>query len=111
MVVGEGTRMQVLARAIYRAANGAAALAALPLRPRDGRIAVFYGGARRGDRGGPLVKVRQLAARFPEHRVAFSVLYVLSNAIYLPRPVVDAVRRSGVPVVLNQNGVFYPAWH
>jgi glycosyltransferase involved in cell wall biosynthesis len=103
--------MQSLARALYRAATGAATLAALPLRPGDGRVAVFYGGARGGDRGGPLVKVSQLATRFGDHRFGFSLLYMLSNAIYLPRPVVDAVRRAGIPVILNQNGVFYPAWY
>jgi glycosyltransferase involved in cell wall biosynthesis len=103
--------MQSLTRALYRGATGAATLAALPMRPRDGRVAVFYGGARGGDRGGPLVKVSQLASRFGERRLGFSLLYVLSNAIYLPRSVVDAVRRAGIPVVLNQNGVFYPAWY
>ena len=103
--------MQPLARTLYRAATGAATLAALPLRPRDGRIAVFYGGARGGDRGGPLVKVSQLAARFGERRLGFSLLYMLSNAIYLPGRVIGAVRGAGIPVVLNQNGVFYPAWY
>src|SRR5262249_56406367 len=41
----------------------------------------------------------------------FSLLYLLSNALYLPQRVIDAVRHAGVPLVLNQNGVFYPAWY
>ncbi len=97
-------------RTAYRATVGAATLAALPLRARDGRIAVCYGGAFDGDVGGPLVKVRSLMRRFPERRTGYSLLYLLSNALYLPQPVVDAASRAGVPVVLNQNGVFYPAW-
>src|SRR5262249_7132863 len=100
-----------LRRAVWRAAVGMATLAALPLRERHGRVAVFYGGARSGDFGGPLVKVRMLARRFPNHPTGFSLLYLLSNALYLPQRVIDAVRHAGVPLVLNQNGVFYPAWY
>ena len=103
--------MRDAVRTIYRGLVGAAALAALPLRPRDDRLSVFYGGARAGDFGGTLVKVRLLQSRFPEHRAGFSLLYMLSNAIYLPQVVVDRIKRSGVPVVLNQNGVFYRGWY
>jgi glycosyltransferase involved in cell wall biosynthesis len=98
-------------RLVYRLVVGTATVAVLPLRARDGRVALFYAGAYAGDLGGPLVKVRNLAARFPEHRLGFSLVYVLSNAIYLPQFVLNAVRRAGVPVVLNQNGVFYPSWY
>jgi glycosyltransferase involved in cell wall biosynthesis len=105
------TGMRDAVRAIYRGLIGTAALAALPLRPRDARLSVFYGGARAGDFGGTLVKVRLLQSRFPEHRVAFSLLYMLSNAIYLPQAIVDRIKLSGVPVVLNQNGVFYRGWY
>ena len=98
-------------RAIYRALNGAAVVAALPFRKRGRGLRVFYGGARPGDFGGTLVKVRLLQAQFPEHRVGFSILYMLSNAIYLPAFAVARVRAAGVPLVLNQNGVFYPGWY
>ena len=90
---------------------GASTLAVLPLRARDGRLAVYYGGARAGDFGGTLVKVRLLQQRFPERVVGFNLAYLLSNAIYLPQFVIDAVRSAGVPVVFNQNGVFYPGWY
>ena len=98
-------------RSAYRAFNGAAALMALPLRARHGKLAIYYGGARPGDLGGTLVKVRLLQKRFPEHRIGFSLVYMLSNAIYLPAPVVMSLRMAGVPLVLNQNGVFYPGWY
>lgn len=98
-------------RAAYRAGVGATALAALPFRRHDGEVAVYYGGARAGDFGGTLVKVRLLQGRFPEHRIGFSLLYMLSNAIYLPPMVVARLRDAGIPLVLNQNGVFYPGWY
>lgn len=97
-------------RALYRWAMGAVALAGLPF-TRRGRVAVSYGGARAGDAGGPLVKRRILGERFPEHRVGYSLLYVLSNAIHLPGRVLAALHRARVPIVLNQNGVFYPSWY
>jgi glycosyltransferase involved in cell wall biosynthesis len=100
-----------MVRDAYRALNGAALIAALPFRARDRALRVFYGGARAGDFGGTLVKVRLLQQRFPESRVGFSLLYMLSNAIYLPPFGVDRVRAAGVPIVLNQNGVFYPGWY
>jgi len=98
------------ARTAYRGLVGAATLTALPFRAR-GKLAVSYAGARSGDFGGTLVKVQLLQQRFPEHAVGFSLLYVLSNAIYLPQFVLDRVKDAGVPIVLNQNGVFYPGWY
>jgi glycosyltransferase involved in cell wall biosynthesis len=98
-------------RALYRALNGTAALAALPLRSRDREPRVYYGGARAGDFGGTLVKVRLLQTKFPERRIGFSLLYILSNAIYLPPFAIDRLRAAGVPLVLNQNGIFYPGWY
>ena len=100
-----------LLRMAYRAGIGAATCAVLPLRARNHELAVFYGGARAGDFGGTLVKIRLLQSRFPEHRIGFSLLYMLSNAIYLPAAVVARIRSAGVPLVLNQNGVFYPGWY
>lgn len=98
-------------RGAYRAVTGAAALAALGTARRDGRVAVFYGGARAGSGGGPLVKVGLLQRAFPEHRTHFSLVYLLSNALYLPDQVLARLQAARVPIVVNQNGVFYPAWH
>ncbi len=99
------------ARDLWRVTTGAAVLATLPLRSRANAPRVFYGGARSGDVGGPLVKVRLLSERFPEHRIGYSIVYLLSNAIYLPQWAVDAIHQAQIPIVLNQNGVFYPAWY
>src|SRR5262245_13739076 len=98
-------------RDLYRSLVGATAVLSLPFRSRDGSVRVFYGGARGGELGGPLVKVGLLRRAFPEWRLGYSLLYVLSNAIYLPRAAIDTIRASGLPIVLNQNGVFYPAWY
>ena len=101
----------VLARYAYRLGNGAATLAALPTAGRIAPVRVNYGGARTGDSGGPLVKARLLKQHFPETRFGFSLVYLLSNALYLPKPVIAAIRARDIPIVLNQNGVFYPAWY
>lgn len=100
-------------RAAYRFAVGMQALAALPLaRPaRSAGLRVYYGGARAGDIGGPLVKVKRLSEHFPEHRLAFNMVYMLSNAPYLPGFALRAIKARGIPLVVNQNGVFYPAWY
>lgn len=105
------TPLRKAVRSLYRGVVGAATMAALPLHARDRRVAVYYGGARAGDHGGTLVKVRLLQGRYPERRIGFSLVYMLSNAIYLPQRVIDRFRAVGVPVVLNQNGVFYPGWY
>jgi glycosyltransferase involved in cell wall biosynthesis len=96
-------------RAGYRMALGAATLAMLPLR-RKGELAVYYAGASARDAGGPLVKVKLLQQKFPEAFPGYSLVYMLSNAIYLPQFAVGRLIGAGVPIVLNQNGVFYKAW-
>ncbi len=80
-------------------------------RRRGGVARVWYGGARAGDVGGTLVKLRRLTQRFPEHRGDYNLVYLLSNAPYLGPAALRRLRAAGVPIVLNQNGVFYPAWY
>jgi glycosyltransferase involved in cell wall biosynthesis len=104
------TRTKDALRFCYRAAVGSVAIAALPLRRRDDKIAVFYGGARAGDFGGPLVKVKLLRQRFPQRFPAYSLLYILSNAIYLPQAAIYRLQDAGLRLVFNQNGIFYKAW-
>lgn len=93
----------------YRLAIGAMTLAMLPFRERK-RLAVYYAGARAQDFGGPLVKVKLLQRKFPQAFPGYSLIYMLSNSIYLPQFVVVRLIGAGVPIVLNQNGVFYKAW-
>ena len=61
---------------------------------------------------GGAVKLTFLAESFPHAFPAASLLYTVSS---IPHPgqadIVRAARRKGLKVVLNQNGVAYPAWH
>jgi len=71
---------------------------------------VFYGGARSGDQGGPLVKVQRLQTAFPQTSGTFNTVYSLSNAPYLSRAALEKLKSRGLGIVHNQNGVFYPGW-
>lgn len=72
---------------------------------------IFYGGARKGNLGGPLVKLSKLKEFFPEKFSDFNLIYLLSNAIYLPRKTIEMFGARSIPIVLNQNGVYSPSWY
>jgi glycosyltransferase involved in cell wall biosynthesis len=81
-----------------------------------GAVAVFYGRdsmPREADVvSGGMVKLVQLARRFPNDVRAFNVLYLGSSS--LPRDATMLARLArlrGAAFVLNQDGVAYPAWH
>lgn len=99
-----------LLRQTYTTLCGAQVLCNLVV-PRRHDLSVYYGGARFGDMGGPLVKVKRLRQYFPEVRWGYNLAYLLSNAPYLPGFALDVLKRRGVPIVYNQNGVFYQAWY
>ncbi|MGB0683968.1 MAG: glycosyltransferase family 4 protein [Magnetovibrionaceae bacterium] len=85
--------------------------AGMTLLPVDHREPVLYfGGARPGGAGGPRVKVARLAERYPERLFSFNLAYLLSNTAYLSGGALRSLSRR-VPIVLNQNGVFYSAWY
>ncbi|MSO54536.1 MAG: glycosyltransferase [Rhodospirillales bacterium] len=100
-----------LVRGLYRVGLDLQARANIAAVRRDGVPRVYYGGARAGDRGGPLVKVAKLAQAFPEQRWGYNLLYALSNAPYLSAATLARIKGRGVAVVANQNGVFFPAWY
>ncbi len=102
---------KALARRAYGALLGLGAVATVPFSGRRGMPRVQYGGAISGDVGGPLVKVKRLTEFFPEERLRYNLVYALSNAPYLPDLALALLKRRGVPIVHNQNGVFYPAWY
>ncbi|MCA3262843.1 MAG: glycosyltransferase family 4 protein [Telmatospirillum sp.] len=102
---------KTILRRAYGAALGVGAVAAIPFSGRAGAPRVMYGGAMTGDVGGPLVKVKRLTAYFPEHRFDYNVVYALSNAPYMPDFALSLLKLRGIPIVHNQNGVFYPAWY
>lgn len=60
---------------------------------------------------GGSAKIQRLGARFPNHPTGFSVVYLGSN--WVPRDLDALLRlvgRRDVPLVVNQDGVGYPAW-
>lgn len=105
------TRGNKLKRLAYGIALGAGAVATAPFSGRKGVPRIYYGGALVGDVGGPLVKVRRLIEYFPEHCADYNLVYALSNAPYLPDFALALLRLRGIPIVHNQNGLFYPAWY
>jgi glycosyltransferase involved in cell wall biosynthesis len=61
---------------------------------------------------GGIVKLQALSAEYPNTRLRFNVLYLVSSR--LPEGAVQLAqwaRRKGARIVVNQNGVAYPAWH
>jgi glycosyltransferase involved in cell wall biosynthesis len=100
-----------LARAAWRGVLDAWVLVAARVNSPASTARVFYGGARAGDVGGPLVKVKRLRECFPEYWWGYNTIYVLSNAPYLSARALDQLKRKRVGIVHNQDGVFYPAWY
>ena len=84
--------------------------------PQDGSPRVSYARAAMpgpGDKvAGGFVKCLDLHRAFPHHPDRFTHLYLVSSALP-PEPLrwIDTARAIGARVVLNQNGVAYPAWH
>jgi glycosyltransferase involved in cell wall biosynthesis len=98
-----------LVRDAYVQSCGLAVLVA-GMTQRQKALAVWYGGARQGNIGGPLVKVKRLQEYFPEVKYGYNLLYTLSNTPYLPAWALAILKRRRIPIVQNQNGVFYPGW-
>jgi glycosyltransferase involved in cell wall biosynthesis len=98
-------------RSGYRTMTGIRAVALARRAKKDAPPSVFYGGARSGDNGGPLVKVQRLQRAFPQTSGRFNLVYSLSNAPYLSPFVLDRLKARGTAIVHNQNGVFYPGWY
>jgi glycosyltransferase involved in cell wall biosynthesis len=61
---------------------------------------------------GGIVKCQDLARRFPNTFVSPNILYLISSALD-PHTLCMArfAKRAGARIVVNQNGVAYPAWH
>lgn len=79
-------------------------------------IRVFYGHERLPDAKdavyGGIVKTRDLQVLFPNALKRPSVLYLISSALPLYAARMARIAQcSGAIVVVNQNGVAYPAWH
>ena len=107
----------LVARSIRAAAGRLrAARARLGGLPPRGTVRVSYGHPRLPQAGEPavggIVKLQELERRFPNSTARFNVLYLVSSR--LPDEAIAlaaAAAAKGAAVVVNQNGVAYPAWH
>src|SRR2546428_9848566 len=61
---------------------------------------------------GGIVKLQHLSRMFPDAGSRFNVLYLVTSRLPQASGVrADWARRKGERLVINQNGVAYPAWH
>lgn len=74
------------------------------------KLRVFFGGSRSGNVGGPLVKIKRLKNYFQEYSFRFNIVYTTSGNCFLTKSAVKHLKKKNYPIILNQNGVFYPAW-
>lgn len=79
-------------------------------KPCNNKIRIFYGGSKSGHIGGPLVKIKKLKREFPEYTNGFNLIYLLSNNTYLSKASLYILKKRKIPIILNQNGVYYKAW-
>lgn len=60
---------------------------------------------------GGAVKLAYLAEKFPEHEYIGNILYLVSSALPAGATAwAEAAKAKRIAIVLNQNGVAYPAW-
>ena len=81
------------------------------LKKKNSEVKIFYSGGISGNIGGTKVKIQRLKKIFQESKLNFNIVYVLSNAPYLNNLSIKLLKFKKIPIVLNQNGVFYPAWY
>ena len=74
------------------------------------KLRIFYGGSKSGNVGGPLVKIQKLKREFPEYTSGFNLVYLLSNNSYLSKTSLNILKKRKIPIILNQNGVYYKSW-
>lgn len=61
---------------------------------------------------GGIIKCQDLSALFPNTPKDANILYLVSSALPMfPSVMVRYAKRSGVKIVVNQNGVAFPAYH
>ena len=72
---------------------------------------VYYAGAETRNIGGPYLKIKKLQKFFPENKRAFNLVYAISNSPKLTNYSIHLLKKRKIPLILNQNGVFYPSWY
>ena len=75
------------------------------------QIKVFYGGSFTGNLGGTLVKIKRLKKNFQNNYFGYNCVYLLSNSIYLNKHAIRNLKQNKIPIIHNQNGVFYKGWY
>lgn len=77
----------------------------------ENMLKVFYGGGFPGNKGGPRVKIKRLQYYFKNVNFNFNLLYLLSNSHYLFEKSFFLIKKKDIPIILNQNGVYYSGWY
>ena len=72
---------------------------------------LYFGGAIAGNSGGPQVKVKRLKEFFSSSYINFNLVYCLSNYPYLSKTSLNKIKKNNIPIILNQNGVYFKGWH
>ena len=72
---------------------------------------LYFAGAEITSIGGPYLKIKKLQNFFPENKRKFNLIYALSNSPKLTIQSINILKKRKIPIVLNQNGVFYPSWY
>lgn len=85
-------------------------------RPPAGEPQVFYGRDRiplAGEKAsGGIVKFQNLQELYPNSPGAYNFLYLLSSSLLPTAPATArGAAEAGARILLNQNGVAFPAWH
>ena len=71
---------------------------------------IFYSGAFSGNYGGAKVKFSRLSKFYKNFWYKFDIVYVLSNLHFLTKNSISILKSKNIPIILNQNGIFYPGW-
>jgi len=79
-------------------------------KPSNKNLKIYYGGSKSGNIGGPHVKIQKLKREFPENTSGFNLVYLLSNNSYFTKTSLNILKRRKIPIILNQNGVYYKSW-
>ena len=61
--------------------------------------------------GGTLVKIKRLNKKFKNYNFKFNCVYLLSNSVYLNKSAIKNLKKQKIPIIHNQNGVFYKGWY
>ncbi len=78
---------------------------------KSSNIKVFFGGSLTGNVGGTLVKIKRLKQKFNNNNFNFNCVYLLSNSVYLNKSAIINIKNKNIPIIHNQNGVFYKGWY